>query len=292
MVVVYCSDENYAQHLFVSVTSLYYYNNSNELFIYVLDGGISEKSKTVFNNLAETEGFEIIFVAVDFSLFTNFLVDGHISRAAYYRISISDLLPVEHTRALYLDCDIVINENLNDIWIQDMQGHAIAAVPEYSNARNIEMGLGNTKTFNSGVLLLDLKKWRIEGIASKVLNFIKENPGKIKFHDQDALNAVLVNDWLELPIKWNLTFKYIAKRDCIHDEGLLQQIDKPAIIHFNESFKPWHFQLRHPYKNLYKKFLEQTPFKDYSPPDRNLINLLRKCAAIFLITLHLKKQHG
>jgi lipopolysaccharide biosynthesis glycosyltransferase len=292
MVVVYCSDENYVQHLFVSVSSLYYYNNSNELLIYILDGGISDKSKAIFKNFSESGGFKIIFVTVDISLFDNFLVDGHISRAAYYRISIPDLLPEEHKRALYLDCDIVLNENIDALWNQNLQGHAIAAVPEFDNQRNIEMGLGNTKTFNSGVLLLDLKKWRTEGIAGKVLDFIKKNPGKIKFHDQDALNAVLVNDWLQLPIKWNLTFKYIAKRNLIQDQELLKQIDKPAIIHFNESFKPWHFQLRHPYKYLYKRFLKKTPFKEYSPPDRNLRNILRKCAAIFLITLHLKKQHG
>lgn len=291
MNVAYCSDENYVQHLVVSITSLSHHNNCNELVVHVVDGGISDNSKIVLKGVAEMAGFQIFFVVVDFSLFDNFLVDGHITLATYYRIAIPNLLPINCEKVLYLDCDIIINGNLSDLWLQEINDFAIAAVPEYNNIRNVEMGLGDTKTFNAGVLLLNLKKWREEALSDKIFSFIKENPAKIKFHDQDALNAVFVNHWLELPIKWNLTFKYIAKRNIIQDKVLLKQIDKPAIIHFNESFKPWHFRLRHPYKYLYGKFLKKTPFKEYSPPDRNLINILRKCAAIFLITLHLKKQH-
>lgn len=292
MVVVYCSDENFVQHLLVSITSLHHHNKCEELIIYILDGGISKTSNALLKHFSEKAGFNLSFIEVDISLYENFLVDGHISRATYYRISIPDLLPVEHDKVLYLDCDIVVNDSIVDLWQHVMGDFAIAAVPEFDNIRNIEMGLGNTKTFNAGVLLLNLKKWRAQDLSSKVLIFIKENSEKIKFHDQDALNAVLVQDWLELPIKWNLTSKFIARRKGIINKELLNQIDQPAIIHFNESFKPWHYQLRHPKKYLYRKFLKKTPFKKYSPPDRTFINVIRKGAALLLISLRLKKQYG
>ncbi len=40
-----------------------------------------------------------------------------------------------------------------------------------------------------------LKKWLNLDVTTKVLRFIEENPDKLRFHDQDALNAVLHDRW-------------------------------------------------------------------------------------------------
>ena len=45
--------------------------------------------------------------------------------------------------------------------------------------------------FNSGVMLIDLDKWRRENIESKLLEFIRKKNGKIQQGDQGALNAIL-----------------------------------------------------------------------------------------------------
>jgi lipopolysaccharide biosynthesis glycosyltransferase len=288
MVIVYCSDEKFVQHLLIAIHSLRHHNKNEELVIYILDGGISIDSKKLLSDFSKTEGFELNFIEVDFSLYDGFLVNGHISRATYYRISIPELLPLSCNKVLYLDCDTIVNKNIRELWNRDLEGNAVAAVPEVDNYRNVEMGLGNTKTFNAGVLLLDLSKWRKEGLSKKVLNFIKENPHKIKYHDQDALNFILLNDWLELPIRWNLTSPFISRNHEILDEEMKRQINEPAIIHFSASFKPWHYQLRHPYKYLYTEYLKKSPFRNYRPPDKTIVNVIRKNAALFLIALNLK----
>jgi lipopolysaccharide biosynthesis glycosyltransferase len=288
MTVVFCVDENFVQHLLVALTSLCDHNPTNILEVYIVDGGVTEQSKKLLRGHSTKSGYQLKFIHIDTSLYSDFLVDGHISRATYYRISVPELLPA-HDKAMYLDCDIIINNSIEDLWTIDLGTNALAAAPERTNIRNREMGLGNTKTFNAGVLLLNLKKWREERLTAKVLRYIYENPDKIKFHDQDALNGVLVNDWLELPIKWNLTAPYVSPLEKVRDKEMLEQINNPAIVHFSESFKPWHYQLRHPYKHLYYKYLNNTEFKSYTPPDRTLINVLKKTASLTLIYLHLKK---
>ncbi|GHA48886.1 general stress protein A [Salinimicrobium marinum] len=291
MVIVYCSDEHFVQHLLVSVVSLVHHQKNPEgLKIYVINGGLSSSSKELLAQFGKEHQLFLEVIEINESLYTDFMISQHASLANYYRISIPDALPSEVTRVLYLDCDILINGDLLPLWSTELTDNAIAAVPEFDNKRNIEMGLGNTRTFNSGVMLMNLEKWRKEGISAKVLDFISSNPDKIRFWDQDALNAVLLKDWIELPVRWNLMVDFIYRKKEIQDTEVLADIDNPAIIHFNQTFKPWHYQLRHPHKHLYRKFIKETPFRNYSPQDRSLTNIIRKTAALFLIVLRLKKH--
>jgi lipopolysaccharide biosynthesis glycosyltransferase len=288
MVIVFCLDNNFTQHLFVSLESLIYHTkNTQSLKIYVIDGGINEQSKSDLYNHFLKKRIALNFLHADNSIFSGFIVDRHISTATYYRIAIADILPDVETKVIYLDCDVMVNHDLAELWDFDMHNYSIAAVAEHDNSRNIEMGLGETKTFNCGVLLMNIAKWRKEKIAEKVLNYIREKPEKIKFWDQDALNAVLLKDWIELPLKWNVTTAYFNK---LKQLNLLEikQVKNPYIIHYNTSIKPWHYISRHPYKKLYYKFLKLTPFKNYQPADKTLLNFIKKVISISLIKLKLK----
>lgn len=48
-------------------------------------------------------------------------------------------------------------------------------------------------------------------VTTKVLRFIEQNPDKLRFHDQDALNAVLHDRWTLLHPKWNAQGYILSK---------------------------------------------------------------------------------
>lgn len=289
MVIVFASDESFVQHFLVALNSLIDSNTSVNLEVYLLNKDVSESSKLLIRNNVASFQVRIYFIQVNMETYKNLMTSEHITIDAYFRLAIPDLLPPDIDRVIYLDCDTVITGSLETLWNMDLQNKAFAAVPDLDNIRNIEMGLGNTPTFNSGVMVINLKKWRQEGTTIKLFRFLEKFPEKIKFHDQDALNEVLLNDILELPVKWNLTTPYIriqaGKNEASHN-----LLEIPAIIHFNGNVKPWHYRLRHPYKHYYYKYLSVTPFTNYIPEDKNLNTMLRKYLAVFFIFWGLKKN--
>lgn len=288
MVIVYSADEKFVQHLLVSIHSLLDTNSSDDLIIYVLNKDITDNSKVLINeNLLDFYKIQVIFVHVSMNKFHGLFVSEHITVDAYFRLAIPALIPQSINRAIYLDCDTIVTEPLEPLWRLSLNGKAFAAVADKDNIRNLEMGLGNTLTFNSGVMVIDVNKWRSNKISEKIFEFISKFPERIKFHDQDVLNEVLFKDILELPVKWNLTTPYIRK--IKRDKRLPYNLHLlPAIIHFNGDVKPWHYRLRHPYKKYYYRYLLKTPFKAFIPEDRNIKNIFRKQMALLCIFLRIK----
>ena len=288
MVIAFCVDEKMIQHLLVCIHSIIDTNSDENLEFYVLNKDITEKSKLLVNENLGKSAVSVHFINVNQESYANLMVSNHITIEAYFRISLADLLPQRINRVIYLDCDIILLGSLKPLWHIGLNGFKLAAVAELFSYRNVELGFGkDVKYFNSGVLLIDLLGWRSEMISQQVFDYLKMHPEKIKFHDQDALNAVLVNKWLELPEIYNFTISYMERSRKLKN-NLIYNSMMPVVIHFNQSFKAWHYQSRHPYKNLYYKYLKETPFKNFIPKDYTVMNMIRKLFARVLICLNLK----
>jgi len=290
MVIAFCINEPMIQHLLVCIHSIIATNRNENLEFYVLNKDITEKSKLLVNENLSESAVTVSFINVIPERYADLMVSHHITVETYFRISIADLLPLNVGRVIYLDCDIIVMGSLKPLWEIELNGFKLAAVPELFNYRNLELGFSNDiKYFNSGVLVIDLSVWRSEHISQQVFDYLANHPEKIKFHDQDALNAVLFNKWLELPEIYNLTVPYIERARQLK-KILVSETEQPIVMHFNQSFKAWHYRSRHPFKELYYKYLKNTPFTNFKPIDYTLANVIRKLLAKALIGLKLKKH--
>lgn len=288
MVIAFCIDELMIQHLLVCIHSIIETNSNENLEFYVLNKDITEESKLLVNKNLSESSVEVHFINVIQERYADLMVSDHITIESYFRISLADLLPLTIRRVIYLDCDIIVMGSLKPLWEIEMNEFKLAAVPELFNYRNLELGFSNhTKYFNSGVLVIDLSVWRNEHISQQVFDYLANHPEKIKFHDQDALNAVLFNKWLELPEIYNFTVEYIDRLRNLK-KILVNEPEYPVVMHFNQSFKAWHYQSRHPYKQLYYKYLKNTPFANFKPRDYTFNNVIRKLLARVLIGFKLK----
>ena len=278
------------QHLLVCIHSILDTNSNEKLEFYILNKDITEKSKLLVNENLAKLSISVQFINIIQERYANLMVSHHITIEAYFRIALAELLPQRINRVIYLDCDIIVLGSLKPLWELELHGFKLAAVAELFNYRNEELGLGNdVKYFNSGVLVIDLSVWRREHISQQVFNFLAMHPEKIKFHDQDALNAVLFNKWLQLSEIYNLTVTHLEKFRKLSKKNVPMD-PLPVVMHFNQSFKAWHYQSRHPYKWIYYKYLRQTPFKNFTPTDYTPMNVIRKLIARLLISLNLKKR--
>lgn len=190
-------------------------------------------------------------------------VNHHLSRTAYARILMPELLRDETGRLLYLDCDTLVNDALGPLDTLPLQGLAVAAVDDIARLdparhaeRNRAIGLpGEMRYFNSGVLLIDLDAWRAADLTARVLAFADSHPD-LPMMDQDALNGTLQGRWLPLDERYNLHRRLVKGRY----EGEAVDWDAAAIIHFIGQVKPNYTDCGHPARGLFLAHRAATPF--------------------------------
>ncbi|NLL62104.1 MAG: glycosyltransferase family 8 protein [Candidatus Atribacteria bacterium] len=281
--IVAVTDDNYAQHLGVMLYSLlenFRMNAHRNLDIYIIEDSISKSNKINLKRIIEQSGANAIFKTIDNSKYEGFKVLGNHVLACYYRISIPEILTDSIKKAIYLDCDLIVKEDISKLWNIDISEYFLAAVEDLNYRLPDMLGLpAGSKYFNSGVLLLNLERWRDHCISDKAREWIKNNPDKVNYVDQDGLNAILFNRWKELSLSWNVQSSMFIRRlyelRCTKAE-YMEARKNPSILHFTTYPKPWHFTNNHPLKKEYYKYLKKTPWKHYSPPDRNFPNFFKK----------------
>ena len=207
--VVYASDDKFAEILGVSLVSLYENSKDmDDIMVYVLDSGIKMQNKDRLLSLSKSYGrHDITFIPaknISEKLSMNVAVDrGSLSQ--YARLFVSSDLPLDLNRVLYLDCDIIINRSIRELWNLDLKGKTIGALMDAFSKyyrQNIDLE-ENDIMFNSGVMLINLQRWREQKIEEKLMRFIASKKGRIQQGDQGALNAVLSHDTYCFEPKFN-----------------------------------------------------------------------------------------
>lgn len=118
---------------------------------------------------------------------------------------------------------------------------------EFRRYSNDALGIPAYKYFNSGILVMNLKKFREEKVYHQFLDLLS----KVKFiiaPDQDYLNVICHNKVLYLDETWN-------KAPLPH--VILDQNIK--LIHYKLTAKPWHYS-DIPYAEYFWKYASKSPF--------------------------------
>lgn len=263
--VVCGADENYAIPMAVTLYSaLANLENSRTCDIYVLDGGVRPASKERLKRVISTTPAttELHWMSIDETKIQHLPTRDWISAAAYSRLLIPELLPNEKKKAIYLDSDLQVESSLSDLWTMDFDGCAVMATQAYgtpyvSSKRGltdyVELGIpAEAPYFNSGVLVLNLEKWRQNGISQSVIDYRLAN-NEDHTVDQGALNAVLSDDWKQLDLKWNV-MSHLVNFEEWPESSFKEKVRKrrdelmqePNIYHFAGGSKPWQIGCNHP----------------------------------------------
>jgi lipopolysaccharide biosynthesis glycosyltransferase len=260
-------DNSFVNHTIVTLNSLKRYNSNRTFFIHILDSGITGKFRFKLKLFLFRLGFKYKFYKIDYSPIKDAPVSHHVTIASYNRLFLSTILDQNIERVLYLDSDIIVLGQIDMLFEYDLSDFFVAAAGEtLSNIDRERLEFNSDEQyFNAGILVVNLKKWRQENIESKLVDFINNQPRKIKYWDQDVLNYCLKNKWLRLPQKYNLTHFFFYPNDYTPSYFGLNQAQyeetqkDPVIIHFTSHQKPWIEGCKHPKKDLYYQY--QLTFK-------------------------------
>jgi lipopolysaccharide biosynthesis glycosyltransferase len=182
---------------------------------------------------------------------------GLVTAGAYLRLSMPEAL-AGIPRALYLDADLLVLDDLRPLLCSGLDGLPLAAVRDAVNpvlsagpALRDWRGLGlpgSREYFNIGVMLLDVAACR--DIFADAHRVLREGPEHILYWDQDALNIVVADAWRRLERRWNAfamaCWTALGDRWAYGGEAivpyatLVEDERSAAILHYAGSLKPWH----------------------------------------------------
>lgn len=224
-------DGHYSVWVGTVMQSILEHTDSRVCFHILHDETLSTDNKYKLEMVAHNGSSKIEFHKIDENDFS--VVKDQMSRftiGTMFRCSLPELLP-DLNRIIYLDADLFVNRDINELWDVDIREYCLAgvvdegvAVHNYLRILNKYPEIKKESYFNAGVLYMNLKKIREFGNLKKlVLDFLIENP-KADLPDQDALNVLFHNKVLYLDGSWN-QFVYLHRKDNV------EKLDK-AIFHY------------------------------------------------------------
>ena len=240
-----------------------------EINFFIIDSGVSKENRGKFDYLSNDSSISLHWISVSESLYSTLPLWGRGRRQLYHSLLIPRLLPIDVEKVLYLDADLLILKNIESLWETRVDDCLLCAVqdmviPVVSAPMGLhcykEIGLSPLAPyFNSGVLLINLRGWRSENIADKVVGYLKKYHRRVALFDQDGYNAILSPNWKPLDLRWNVIAsvsgrsffnpKYISREE--YDNA----INDPWIIHYAGYLKPWLANLGNRYDKIYKDYM-------------------------------------
>ena len=217
--------------------------SSNSIFEY------KNKYNTLINKYGKTS-INISYIDMK-NDFVEALSGPYISTAAYYRIALSSLLP-NLDRIIYCDSDVINFKDLTEMYNLELNDtiYMRGGLDFYWLILELNsIGITTDRYMNSGILLMNLRAMRINGVEEKIRKFIQTK--FLNHHDQTAINGICYKNWDILPIKYtSFVFdnyseleSYNNKQDEKYqysENELKQAFYEPTLIHYAGWVKPWH----------------------------------------------------
>ncbi len=259
--IFFAVDDGYCPFLAVAIQSLVdNASKENTYHIRVLNTDISEENR---NELAKYEKNNVRISFDDLSRQIESTADklytrDYYSKTTYFRLFIPNLYP-QYDKALYLDSDIVILDDIADLYNMDMGDALVAAAPDdviqfneafRAYAEKVVGVADYHKYFNAGILLMNLRELRRFGLEEKFL-FSLERVRFAVAQDQDYLNRLCKGRVKMFGRIWN--------RMPIPDPGI--RTEDVKLIHYNLTFKPWHFE-NILYQDFFWRYAGKTKYFD------------------------------
>ncbi len=273
----YAADNHYAKFCGISLISLFEKNKIfDEIHVYLLDCGIEKDNKEKLTDIANQYNRKIYFTEVE-NLVNNLNLNmgsRKLAIAAYARLFLGLLIPEDFSKVLYLDCDTIIHDDLIALWDTDLKEYSIAGIRDTVDKFFLKkIGLDKKEYYvNSGVLLINLDRWRSQSIHEEFLQMIEKFKGNVPHHDQGIINAVCKEKKILSP-QFNMTtnmYSFSIKtieniyfmQDYYSQEELDEAQKNPAIIHFTTGIygRPWEENCTHPMKNTFLDMAQVSPW--------------------------------
>ena len=293
MNIVFATSDLYSKPAHITLKSMLVNNREVEdITVFYVENGLTEESKERLKKLINQYKREIVFIPMPEWLNS---ISGLLrtNAIAYTYCYFQDILPETVDKVLLLEGDTIVTDNLTEFYDIDISDYYLAASDDLQSKWCKEkVGIKATSPyFNSGVMLINLKKMREDNITPKITEIIKSGKAKFLYEVQDEMNVLLEGHVKIIPPKFNCTTaiflfdyknmkKYRRPTTYCTKEEFDEAKKHPVVVHFTKNqiiqSRPWIEECTHPYKNYYLKVKSKTVLSDEPlwKSDRNKTNRL------------------
>lgn len=244
--IVYATDNNYAKYMAVSIQSILENigSKTTALFFIMIDSTFEKNNIKKLEKLVHSYGHYIEFINMENKFKTVKTKIKHITYQTFYRLSIPTTLPYLN-KLLYIDCDTIINCDINELYKINIENNYIAGVKAYafSNKKHENrLGISTASYINAGILIINNRLLIKDKIINKFYELINQN---YDCQDQDILNVSCAGKIMNIPFKYNIMTKYYSQLEKFISENKVtrEEIDDAlnslSIIHYADKIKPW-----------------------------------------------------
>lgn len=261
-------DENYLEPLRTMLWSLHQAEPETPFTVWLIHSHMRPEALESVRQYCGRFGWGFCPCEAGEELFADAPVFRHYTKAMYYRLLASRILPESVEKVLYLDPDILILNPISQLLDLPLEGNLFAAANHTGLGQQISAPVNRVRLhsndsstyFNSGVLVMDLEAQRRELDPAAIFAWTQEHANELILPDQDILNALYGSRILPLD---DTIYNY-DPRDC--DTYLLLSggektmtwiMEHTAVLHFCGRFKPWKPNARGRFVSLYKYFAVQ-----------------------------------
>ncbi|MBP5352863.1 MAG: glycosyltransferase family 8 protein [Alphaproteobacteria bacterium] len=247
------TDSNYVMPTIVAVKSMLFHKAENVVYhVYIVTTNLTAEDVAKLQSLQRHDFYIQIVNREDLiAQYMTLMQHRHVSHAALLKFFLPQIFP-QLDKILYIDSDVLVQGDLSALYATDIGTSYAGVVRDTLSVLGREymqsLGIANKYYFNSGVLLLNLQKFREDDICQKLIDFRTEK--EQDFMDQDAFNGVIGHQVRYLSYRYNFLNYYLTVMDKkqlseLFEEDLTKYADDEAlyrdcvILHLGGKEKPW-----------------------------------------------------
>ena len=266
--VAFICDEGFALPTGVALHSLFANRNQNvEYKVFVICNNLGEDHRKRLQSIS-CDGFLVTLVDAELGEYEKIFEKAGfpVSPTATLKFVLPNLLD-DIDKVIYVDGDVIVQKDLLDLYNVDLSERYVAAVADYHGLTFKgdvweRLGIKHEAYFNSGMLVLNLRKMRDDDIPNALIDY--RINGVNYYMDQDALNVVLGGNALFLPFGYNATLTNWRNKSSVDLAGYYRipfredkydYLREAAIVHYCSSDKPWRYFDSHYADVWYSYFL-------------------------------------
>ena len=301
--VCYTADSNYAMQVAVSMVSMLENNKENTIEFFILADQYQDNIKNKFKTIENKYKTKINIIDISEklkSLMTTALikekgiVKNNMISYMFARLFIGSSIPSYVSKIIYIDCDTLYIDNILELYNTEITNeYVFAAVRDlWPSSYNRVIGFDESEAyFQSGILLIDLKKWRFLECEKEIIEYVNSLNTYLFMHDQDILNICFRGKIQTLSPKYGMIYllRQYSARDCIWfsgkndlgyytEECINEAKDNAHVVHYAGDYfgRPWSFPKACKDNRMWLAYYKKTPWA-LEPVGKNhsLIDWLR-----------------
>jgi len=248
------TNRSYIPLLTVMLHSLFDNNRDCAVNIHLLHAELNEDDLSIVEKTVKRYGGKLCSYRIDVKSLSEAIhkpteanedprEKSRLPMETYFRLLCIDYLPKSIKKVLYLDCDVIVNGSLKELYNMDLTDYMFAAADDFLEALELpadhwQRGIiyshipETFKYVNAGVLLMNIDRFRQVITTEEIISIIDEHGDLLIWHDQDFINY--------------LFYKYIYHFDYklynyfpVYPDWEDLEPGRPVIIHYGGDFKPW-----------------------------------------------------